>query len=464
MKTVSVSFFIQALLSIVCAAKTLRVPEEFQTIGAAIQVAEEGDRVVVVPGTYRERVALKANVTLISAADADTKNDAFSRAKRTILDGTGVVGELPGVVMAEGAVLDGFTITGIGSFDETVWKKDWEERGRNQKHDDIGGFGIPAVSVDGVSCRIQNCMVHHNGHTGIALRGRNGDVTHALVLGNRCWRNMGGGIGIMDGASGIIQRNECYENLLAGIGHHGDAAPLVRENDCHDNVRAGIGVSEGASPILRGNRCHSNRRAGIGIRTGSETRPVVEGNECFENGMAGIGIEDGAEPILRRNKCEKNQLAGIGAENGVNVILVANECRENQASGIGLNSGCGAILWRNICENNALVALGIPDKGRAVIVENVFSRNGGVPPLVAIKGGSEVIMTGNKLTGGGVAGILVEGRAVLVENNIGAAGGKPMNGIWLWKGSDVFGVGNVVQGFKNPLTVAPEAEWSGTTP
>ena len=455
---------IQVLLGAPCSAKTLKVPDDFQTIRAAIEVAGEGDRVIVSPGTYRERVSLKANMTLTSVGNEDAKSDRFTRAKSTILDGSGVDGERSGVVMAEGSVLDGFTVTGIGAFDEALWKKHWEERGQNQKHDDIGTFGVPAIAVDGISCRIQNCLVHHNGHTGIGLRGQKGVATHPLVIGNRCWRNMGGGIGVMDGASGIVQENECFENLLAGIGHSGEAAPLVMGNDCHDNVRAGIGVSEGACPIVRGNCCHSNRRAGIGIRTGSETRPVVEGNRCFENGMAGIGVEDDAEPLLRQNKCEKNQLAGIGTENGVKAILVANECRENQASGIGLNTGCEAVLWRNICEDNALVALGIPEKGRAIVVENVFSRRGGVPPLVAIKGGSAAIMTGNKLRGGGVAGILLEGRGVIEGNRIEGGGEKATNGIWLWKGSEAFGVENVVHGFQHPLTVTPGAEWSGTSP
>jgi parallel beta-helix repeat protein len=442
-----------AALTNVCQAKTIRVPGDHPDIRTALTAAEEGDRIEVAPGTYRGRLVLKPHVVLRAEA---------GKAEQTVIDGSG--GEGPGVTMAEGAALDGFTVTGVGSYDETLWQKHRDERGRDQPHSDIGGFGVPAIAADGVSCRIRNCLVHHNGHTGIVIRGRKDEPVHAIVTGNRCWRNMGGGIGIMDGAGGIVQGNECSENFLAGIGHSGNAAPLVVDNHCHDNVRAGIGVSEGACPVVRGNRCHNNRRAGIGIRTGAETRPVIENNECQGNGMAGIGVSEGAEPILRGNRCTKNELAGIGAEGGSRILAVANECRENGASGIGLSSGCEGILWRNICDANAAVAVGLPDKARAILAGNTLSRDGGAPPLVAIKGGSEAILTGNELNGGGVAGVLVEGRAIFTDNTLNGQAGKSTHGIWLWKGGAAFGSGNSVQGYKTPVTVAEGAEWTGEQP
>ncbi len=434
-------------------AKTIRVPGDHPDIRGALAAAEEGDRIQVAPGTYRGAVMLKAHVQLTAEP---------GEAGQTIIDGGGGAG--PGVTMAEGAVLDGFTVTGFGTWDEVLWKKHWDERGENQQHGDIGQFGKAAIAADAVACRIQNCLVHHNGHTGIALRGKENATVHSIVTCNRCWCNMGGGIGIMDGAGGIVQGNECSENLLAGIGHSGKAAPLVTGNHCHHNVRAGIGISEGACPVVRGNRCHHNRRAGIGIRTGAATRPVIEDNECQENGMAGIGVSEGAEPVLRGNRCTKNELAGIGAEGGSRVLAVANECRQNGAGGIGLSSGCEGILWSNICEANAAVAVGLPEKARAILADNTLSREGGTPPLVAVKGGSEAILTGNRLAGGGVAGVLVEGRAIFSGNTLEGESGRSNHGIWLWQGSAAIGSDNTVKGYKAPLTVAGGAAWSGDRP
>ena len=61
---------------------------------------------------------------------------------------------------------------------------------------------------------------------------------------------MGGGIGSMKGAGGMISKNKCFENFYAGIGHNG-ASPIVESNICFNNVRAGIGISSAASPIVK---------------------------------------------------------------------------------------------------------------------------------------------------------------------------------------------------------------------
>ncbi len=445
----AVSFFLSCAFG-----ADLRVPTDHATIQAAIDAAALGDRVVVAPGIYREHLTLKAGVTLKSAGDDSPGKLGLRRAEETIIDG-GNKGEAPGVAMAEGSVIDGFTVRNVGRYDEALWEKHWEERGENQA--DIGGFQAPGIGVDGVSCQITHCLVHHNGHTGIAVRGAKEAQTHALVTHNLAFRNMGGGIGIMGGASGIIRKNRCFENFHAGIGHSDQAIPLVIENECYQNIRAGIGVSEGSSPVVRLNHCYRNRRAGIGIRTGAKTRPVIEGNHCHHNGMAGIGTKEEAEPIIRNNRCEKNESAGIGVQLAARPLIVDNQCVDNGQAGIGMRAGCEGIIWKNHCAGNKLVAIGLPEEARAIIAENHLSRAGGMPPLVAIRGGSEAIVARNTLNGGGVAGLLLEGQAIFVGNKIKGANDKFGQGLWLWKGSKAVGQANQIEGFQQPIKVSDGA-------
>ena len=49
-------------------AETIRVPADHGTIQGAIAAARDGDRIVVSAGTYRERIALKAGVTLVTVS------------------------------------------------------------------------------------------------------------------------------------------------------------------------------------------------------------------------------------------------------------------------------------------------------------------------------------------------------------------------------------------------------------
>ena len=454
-------------------ASTLRVPQDHDSIQAALDAASSGDTVLVAAGTYRERIRLKQGVALRSAGSDEKGMLGLKRAEAVVIDGGGV-GEQPGVLMAPDATLDGVTVTNCGLYEEAKWKEDWETRGENQKHEHIGHFGTPAIGVVGATCVIVNCIVHHNGDTGIGIRGEKDKVCSPLVARNVCYRNMGGGIGSMNGSTATVEDNICFENLYAGIGH--DAAhPIVRRNRCYGNVRAGIGISNGSCPIVRNNTCYGNRRAGIGVRSTAATQPVIEQNECYENEMAGIGSEDESQPIIRGNRCHHNKQAGIGSRNHASPIIVGNECVENNEAGIGSREGARPLIVRNTssrnaaagigiqdgatvavvvenrCVDNSRVALGLPDGATAFVHGNHFERVGGMPPLVAIRGQSNALMTDNEIRGGGVAGILVQGRAKLDGNRFFGRGPGQGIAVWIWEGSHVDVADNRFEGYANAV-------------
>lgn len=111
-------------------AATLRVPKDHKTIQAAIDAARPGDTVLVAPGKYPERIRLTPGVILRSDSDGSRGKEGSKRAEGTVIDGGGKGGKQPGVVMAEGSTLDGFTVTNVGSYDEAVWKKHFASRAR----------------------------------------------------------------------------------------------------------------------------------------------------------------------------------------------------------------------------------------------------------------------------------------------------------------------------------------------
>ncbi|MCA9079059.1 MAG: right-handed parallel beta-helix repeat-containing protein [Planctomycetaceae bacterium] len=448
------------MLSRTVLAEERLVPQQHATIQAAIDAAAVGDTVLVSAGRYPASLKFKPGVHVRSAGDDTVGKQGLLRAEQTILDGSLVPeGIAPGIQLAAGATLDGFTVTNVGKYDEARWQQDHTTQGEHQPHEHIGLFGIPAIAIDGTTCTVRHNIVHHNGDTGIGIQGGEGTSCSPLVAHNICYRNMGGGIGSMRGSTALIQNNTCFENYYAGIGHSG-ASPFVLNNVCYGNIRAGIGISEGACPIVRGNRCYHNRRAGIGIRTGAETAPVVEGNECYENEMAGIGCEEHARPIVRNNHCHHNKLVGIGAQEGAEPLLVGNRCEENQLAGIGLRDGAHGvlventstrnktagigieedahgILLQNRCEENRLVAIGIPSGGEAYLHGNHCSRTGGMPPLVALRSGAKAVLTQNQFQGGGVAAVLIEGEVTLCDNEFIGQGPKQGTAVWVWKGSSV---------------------------
>lgn len=463
-----------------CGAAELNVPGVHKSIQAAINAAQFGDTVLVSAGTYNERLTMKAGVTLRSAGDDSPGNLGLKRAEQTIIDGGGRSGNGAGVAMAEGSVIDGFTVQNVGVYDEAEWQKHFDTHGEQQSYEHIGEPGVAGISAIGVDCQIRNNIVRHIGYSGIAIMGVPERRVAPLVEKNYCYRNMGGGIGAMRGNVATIQNNVCFENFYAGIGHD-NASPLVVGNECYGNIRAGIGISEGASPVVRGNKCYRNQRAGIGIRTGSNTRPIVEDNDCYENSYAGIGIREEAAPIIRNNRCHRNMQAGIGSRTGASPVIIGNECYENEQAGIGHMSGTRTVLIGNFLHHNktsgigfdagdggeslvmnnrvidnAQVAVGVNAGWTVTLTGNVLSRDGGLLPIVMVFEGAIATFSRNTIRGGGVAGIRVAG-SVIVENNdfdgtSFRAVGPPNFAIWGLKGSRVTMSGNRVNGWRHALS------------
>lgn len=444
----SILSLILITLSTSSEADTLYVPNDHKTIQTAIDAAKAGDTILVFAGTYNERIQLKPGIVVRSFGNNTHGAIGIKRAEVTIIDGGGKAGEEPGVLMAEGSSLDGFSITRIGLFDQAVWKKHFDSQGE-ELGDDEGAVQaegtIPAVSIHGLNCTVINNIVHHNGDVGIAITGSESERKVPLVVDNVSYRNLGGGIGVADLAQPIIRGNSCYENLRAGIGCR-NSNPIILGNKCFNNIRAGIGCREGARPIVRENECYRNRRAGIGIRT-KRTAPVVENNECYENEMAGIGNRDGAEPTIRNNQCFKNKMAGIGSD-GSRSLIVGNECRENLMAGIGLTGKAKATLQNNKCIDNKLVAVGVTQGSTATICGNHFSRTGGMPPIIAVRDGSTATIQNNVIQGGGVAAVLVQGNVRLNDNTFVGTGAKQGNAVWAWEGSSAIVSDNAFDGYR----------------
>ena len=401
------------LLSTNSWASEKKVPDEFASIAAAIEASASGDTILVGPGEYVGPLVIPAGVTVRSLGDDEAGETGNKRAEKTIIDSAG---KAPAVVVGEGAILDGLTITGAGKFDRDEFQTHWETRGENLP-DERGAVGTgqerPAVEIAGVSAVIRSCIIRDNGHAGIGVSGAG---NHSQVLDNHVFRNMGGGIGIANGAAPRVAGNRCYENLRGGIGCR-KSYPLIENNECYNNVRAGIGIREGATPLVRGNRCYENRRAGIGVRM-EGTSPHLLENRCYRNGMAGIGCRDGASPVIEKNHLLGNRLAGIGAMSNASPVIIENLIEGNGAAAIGLDA-CrdgSALIYGNKITARSLVALGI-QKGWTVMVENnEIQREGGMPPLAMVFAGARADFYGNTFEGSGIAAIRNAGR-VFVSGN-----------------------------------------------
>ncbi|MBI5323806.1 MAG: right-handed parallel beta-helix repeat-containing protein, partial [Ignavibacteriae bacterium] len=182
-------------------SKTIIVPDEFSTIQSAINYASAHDTVLVKPGSYHEYLIMKDSVVLMSDGVDDGN---WNRALVTKIHSEGLrdsVGGVPPVVnSANGAVIDGFEITGMDTVNHHL---------PGHSH---------AVQNRGTSSTVMNCIVHDNGSTGIGSHEKDGRASTPTIIHNKVYRNFGIGIGFNHFAKGVARDNVVYENREVGIG------------------------------------------------------------------------------------------------------------------------------------------------------------------------------------------------------------------------------------------------------
>jgi Right handed beta helix region/Bacterial Ig domain/Domain of unknown function (DUF5123) len=267
--------------------RTIRVPSDQPTIQAAINVANDGDRVLVAPGTYFEHIDFSGKSITVTSE---------SGPQLTIID-AGNTDPVVRFTSGEGrdSVLNGFTL----------------QNGRTN----FGGGGAPP---DG---------------GGIVIQSTSPTITNNVITNNHASR--GSGIGIVFG-SPLIQLNTITANINdvtiggggGGILISGEGSAEILDNVISNNVNNGGGggiyiSGAGATPIIKRNVIKGNSVAlgasGGGIYTVNNSSPLIvqnliTGNQASNGGGIFWLVPGGVRgPILVNNTIADNDVTTNGS-------------------------------------------------------------------------------------------------------------------------------------------------------
>ena len=304
-------------------AEDLFVPDDYITIGDAMEFAQHGDTIYVKAGRYNERVTIKEGVNLVSFAGADGDDlvegpghkKVLRRTLQTIIDGAGI--ETPGYLVSfpkdttAPMKLDGFTITNMPEY--------------------RSGLNLFLVEIRGCSPVFVNNIVSKN-------RSWGGILCTGLGIG------MGPPLETVAGP--VIRNNVSYDNHGPGIANGANSAAVIADNEFFENRFPGAGEGDDDAP-------------GIGMR--EYARPLIENNICYRNGagIGGLNLDSHEDPlIVKDNTLYYNRRAGLGlralgkVESNVNVIVESNKIFGNLRAGIRLSKVDGAHIKYNIIANN----------------------------------------------------------------------------------------------------------------
>ena len=179
----------------------INVPGDQPTIQAGIDAAQNGDEVVVAPGTYNEAINFQGDaITLRSSGGPDV----------TIIDATGLSDRVVRCILGEGpdTVLQGFTLTGgDAGFGGGMWNVNSSPTIRGCRF--VGNSAIHAAGMynDGSSPTVTNCTF--SGNTALSDGGgmynannSNPVVTNCTFSGNTA-ASIGGGMYNLSGSSTV---------------------------------------------------------------------------------------------------------------------------------------------------------------------------------------------------------------------------------------------------------------------
>jgi len=324
-------------LTAFASADTIHVPDDFPEIQFAIIVAEDGDEILVAPGTYTEQIDFLGKAITVKSTEGPEK---------TIIDAEGT-GSVVKCVNGEGldTILDGFTITG--------------GTGTSIGDDKVGG-GMYNVSA---SPTVINCAFFNNlADFGGAMHNEDSSaqVTDCDFTENSAAQH-GGGMYNIDSSPTVITctfSGNTAENTFGGAGGgmlNANSSPMVAECMFENNTADfGAGMFNSNSSLKAVDCTFSGNIATDREPADGGTGIIFTGNF----GSSGGGMFNSISDLTVENCVFENNTADDGGgmlNDGSSPTVVECTFSGNIAdSGGGMRNLSGSnpmIANSNFCEN-----------------------------------------------------------------------------------------------------------------
>jgi len=283
---------------------------DFATIGAAIEAARPGDRILVRRGLYQEGLVLDKPLEIL---------------------GDGPVQEIEVQARGANALLFKANIGRVANLTlrQTGGRGRWSCVDITQGRLELEGCDITSQNLAGVGIRngadprLRHNTIHDNKQNGVVVY----DNGLGTLEDNDITANGFSGVMIKN-ANPTLRRNQIHDNKQSGVLVYDKGLGTLEDNDITANGFSGVEITTGANPTLRRNQIHDNKQHGVYVHDNG--LGTLEDNDITANGYAGVVISTGGNPTVRRSRINRNTYEAVSVREGGRGVIEDNDLRGNK--------------------------------------------------------------------------------------------------------------------------------------
>lgn len=247
---------------------------EYLSINSALAAAQDGDRIVVSAGIYRESLVILKAIEIVAdglvTIQSNSSSSVFSRATGAALRGCKLrseAGDLFSIhVISGNLVVEDCDVSSAGRGCIGVHGIDVKPSIRRCKIHDGAGFGV--FVYDGASSEIEDCEIFNNVLAGISVAGgARPNVRRCRIYGGKVQ-----GVLVTENSSGLFLGCEIFANHDSGVCIMNDANPIFRKcMICWGNL-VGVEVLDKGCGVLEDCEVHGNLLKDFDISANASTK------------------------------------------------------------------------------------------------------------------------------------------------------------------------------------------------
>lgn len=291
---------------------------QYRTISEAINDAQDGDKILVQEGLYRESLIINKPLEIVGDGE-------ISEIILEYIDGSCIF------MKTEFAKIRGLTICGKASLEKN---RDYAVKilqGTLILEDcDITSHSYSSILISGVTATptIRNCKIHDSKRSGVIISNK------ACPIIDKCdiFSNEGTNIFVFKKAKPTIKNCRIYDGESMGMSFSEESGGLIEDCDISHNACANIIIKKKSHPKIRNCKIHHGKQHGIWIYNYGQG--IVENCEIYSNNNSGIYIQGRVNPKILHCKIFDGTKSGIIVNKSAKGTI--NNCDITGNSGYGI--------------------------------------------------------------------------------------------------------------------------------